>query len=216
MLEHRQKWRGTERRLVPVNFNLPRDVKKVYLMVDMKDSLERFVGKKFGKLTVKSFSHRNKASQSHWICQCSCGSPEKIVRGNHLLNNKIRSCGCSQRGVNNVRWKGFGEIGGWTWNNYKIGAKRRGIVFEVSVKDIWEQFLKQNRQCALTGEELFFGQMNQCNRKLVTASLDRIDSGQGYIKGNIQWIHKDLNRMKGDMSEEKFVDWCGRVSGYRN
>lgn len=36
-------------------------------------------------------------------------------------------------------------------------------------------------------------------------SLDRIDSNQGYIKGNIQVISWDANRLKSDMSVERLI-----------
>jgi hypothetical protein len=42
--------------------------------------------------------------------------------------------------------------------------------------------------------------------------LDRIDNQRGYEKDNIQWIHKALNLMRGDMPIEDFVDACRRVA----
>ena len=44
------------------------------------------------------------------------------------------------------------------------------------------------------------------------ASLDRIDSSRGYIKDNIQWVHKDINRMKWDFPQDKFVKLCFYVA----
>jgi hypothetical protein len=51
----------------------------------------------------------------------------------------------------------------------------------------------------------------RCKDNTHTASLDRIDSSKGYFKGNVQWIHKDLNVMKMDLTEEKFIDYCKLV-----
>jgi hypothetical protein len=69
---------------------------------------------------------------------------------------------------------------------------------------------EQNRLCALSGELLVF------NRKpmLQTASLDRIDSLKGYIEGNLQWIHKDLNRSKMDYSNQEYINLCKAVFNY--
>jgi hypothetical protein len=61
----------------------------------------------------------------------------------------------------------------------------------------------------LTGIEIFF------DKEETTASLDRVDSSKGYIQGNIQWIHKRLNWMKGDMSELEFRQWCKRVVDHK-
>jgi hypothetical protein len=49
-----------------------------------------------------------------------------------------------------------------------------------------------------------------------TASLDRIDSKLGYIPGNIQWVHKTINRMKVNLPEEDFVYFCRLITDYRN
>lgn len=44
-----------------------------------------------------------------------------------------------------------------------------------------------------------------------TASIDRIDSSKGYIKGNIQIVHKTLNKMKLNMRDEEFIAICEEV-----
>lgn len=45
-----------------------------------------------------------------------------------------------------------------------------------------------------------------------TASLDRIDSSRGYVEGNVQWVHKDVNFMKQALSQERFVELCTLVA----
>jgi len=44
--------------------------------------------------------------------------------------------------------------------------------------------------------------------------LDRIDSKLGYVRGNVQWIHKDLQTMKWDLPEDRFIRLCDEVSKY--
>ena len=44
-----------------------------------------------------------------------------------------------------------------------------------------------------------------------TASLDRIDSTKSYNVGNVQWVHKDINFMKGSLSENKFIEYCNLI-----
>jgi hypothetical protein len=73
---------------------------------------------------------------------------------------------------------------------------------------IWELFLKQDRKCALSGLPIEFGTKG---RELGTASLDRIDSTKGYTPENVQWLHKDINQMKMDLTEQKFIDLCKKV-----
>ena len=69
-----------------------------------------------------------------------------------------------------------------------------------------ELFLKQNRKCALTGQSIFFAKTTrEHDSKQTTASLDRIDSNNGYIEGNVQWVHKKLNMMKQAMPDQEFI-----------
>ena len=49
-----------------------------------------------------------------------------------------------------------------------------------------------------------------CIRK--TASLDRIDSNKGYTKDNVQFVHKDINWMKQDFEQNKFIEYCKKVA----
>lgn len=44
-----------------------------------------------------------------------------------------------------------------------------------------------------------------------TASLDRINSSIGYTIDNVQWVHKKINMMKMDLSQEEFINYCRLV-----
>lgn len=45
-------------------------------------------------------------------------------------------------------------------------------------------------------------------KKMRPASLDRIDSDKGYIEGNVQWLHKWVNLMKSDFTQDEFLNYC--------
>lgn len=66
----------------------------------MKFDVNDIVGKKFGKLTVLSFSESKKKSDNrhyyhYYLCKCDCGNTKVIERG-HLLSHHTLSCGCLQ------------------------------------------------------------------------------------------------------------------------
>lgn len=88
------------------------------------------------------------------------------------------------------------------------------------MKYLWELFLKQDRKCALSGVPLSFEGKTMENRyastSKKTASLDRIDSTKGYIKGNVQWVHKIVNLMKQTTNQDEFIEWCRKVAEHRN
>lgn len=54
-------------------------------------------GKQFGKLKVIK-RDKNKNRFVHWICKCECGN-EKSIRGQHLRDGLIVSCGCHAKFV---------------------------------------------------------------------------------------------------------------------
>jgi hypothetical protein len=75
----------------------------------------------------------------------------------------------------------------------------------------WALFLEQDRRCAFTDWPLYFNKTNK-GRSDRTASLDRIDSNLGYIEGNVQWIHRDVNKLKKNFSDEYFLQICQAVA----
>lgn len=175
------------------------------------------IGLKFGKLTVVSRA-QNRGQNPMWNCICECGS-EIICYGVHLKRGNTKSCGCNmiKKGFNHVQWSGYGEISGQRWTQIRGKGKshrkaRNGLPFEITIEYAWDLFLKQNRKCALSGLDLFFG---ESNTKETTASLDRIDSKKGYIEGNVQWVHKDINRMKNIFDQEYFLDICKKITENR-
>jgi len=162
------------------------------------------LGQKFGKLTVIGLDRVDQVGQAFWECECECGN-KKVTRSCLLTGpNAIKSCGCLWK-------KGYGEIPANHFNNIKNHAGPRGHDFSVTIEEIWELFLKQERKCALSGTLLVF---NSPRKGETTASLDRIDSSRGYISGNIQWIHKDINTMKSDLPEDRFIEWAKRIAEY--
>lgn len=110
----------------------------------------------------------------------------------------------------NYLYTGFEEISGQYYGNIKRRAKQKDLEFNISLQYLWNLFIQQNRRCALSGLHLKFHTKSAEN----TASLDRIDSNKGYIVGNVQWVHKNLNMMKLHFQQEYFVKMCGLVSEY--
>ena len=164
---------------------------------------ENLTGKIFGKLTVLKVDE-NLHRRLQWICQCECGNT-KSVPSIYLKTGESSSCGCKLHvsGKNNPLWQGFEGISGKSWSRIKSAASKRNLKFSIDIKDIWNQYLKQNMKCALTGLPIVMRD---------TASLDRIDSSRGYEIDNIQWVHKKLNVMKWDLPQEDFVNFCRLVA----
>lgn len=146
-----------------------------------------------------------------WRCLCSCGKEvdyyqDVLVRKSY----PVKSCGCLQyrTGAANPCWTGHGEISGNRWDTI-TRKRKKNWPFKITIEQAWDLFLKQDRRCALSGMELFFGKKGKDKH---TATLDRIDSNKGYTSDNVQWIHKDINWMKNSFDQDYFIEICRKVS----
>lgn len=176
------------------------------------ETYENYLGKKFGMLIVVSTGEYDKHSHLRFKCRCECGE-DVIVLGYSLLTGNTKSCGCNSRKKGKLHglYKGYEDISSSMWISLRRGAKNRGLCFEITMKDAWDKFLEQSRRCPLTGINLAFAKTRK-TFKSTTASLDRIDSSKGYIKGNIQWVHKKIQQMKWNSNQLDFINWCCMVA----
>lgn len=115
-------------------------------------------------------------------------------------------------------WKGYKDISGDYWRVISTAAKKKGLGFDLTLDYIWDLYQEQNGLCKLSGLPLVLdtnlGEMNKCGYQRRTASLDRIDSTKGYVKGNVQWLHKDINQMKSNRTDQEFIQLCKAVALY--
>lgn len=160
-------------------------------------------GRRFGRLVVVS---RSPGGQVPWLCACDCGGT-KVALSANLRNGRTKSCGCWSRGPGNPNWQGAGAIPLTYWSRVNKGASSRGYEVLVSLEDVAALYEAQRGRCALTDVPIGFG-----DSALAAASLDRIDNRLGYVPGNVQWVCADINQMKSDLAEDRFVELCEMVA----
>jgi hypothetical protein len=183
------------------------------------------VGTKYGQLTVTSFHHTEpyfSRKDGHlyrqdyiYECGCTCGKTFQTKRI-LLLMGHVKSCGCLKP-KNRLRnkhpsWKGHGGISSTMWKYFQEQARVRDLAFDISIEQAWELMERQGHQCALSGVPIAFDLATSGISPGTTASLDRIDSSKGYTQDNIQWVHKDVNWIKGRLSQEEFIRLCRLVA----
>jgi len=106
------------------------------------------------------------------------------------IKSSVPSIDCFVFVKHHKNWDGFGNISLDFWSRNLHSAKKRNFLFDITIDYAWNLFLDQKGRCALTGLPL------SLNEKKCSASLDRINNSKGYVAGNVQWVHKDINIMK--------------------
>lgn len=92
----------------------------------------------------------------------------------------------------------------YIFQHVRAAAKRRGIEFSIEVSDIVIPEYCPMLGCKLT--------MERGKGKIGTnASLDRIDSTKGYIKGNVQVLSSLANYMKNNATPEQLVIFAENI-----
>lgn len=135
-------------------------------------------------------------------CRCVCGRTS-LVMGAHLQSGKSKGCRkcadlASRTGISKSHW---GAI--------TTGAKNRGLPVTMTWDDAERLFNEQGGKCRFTGLPITLpATWIEFKSGQYSASLDRIDSSRGYELDNVQWLHRDVNYMKMDLPEERFLELC--------
>lgn len=171
-----------------------------------------FIGKQFGEWTVIGYSHTDKVGAIYWDAQCSCGEQHKVRAASLRAGTSTRCMKCrpqSASGADNFRWKDTGCSFSQSFiTSKRAGAKNRGIEWDITNEALQSILEQQQFKCAYSGEDIGF---KGSARNKHTASIDRIDSSKGYVNGNVHWVHKDVNRMKSTLTEERFRELCLKI-----
>lgn len=161
-----------------------------------------YTGTRFGFLTVLKMEYLKGNKHSFCLCKCDCGA-STLVRTDHLISNKVFSCGCKRIDLikdkitthgqsynriyciyrdminrcNNPRCHGFGCYGG---KGIKIGKEF----------DTFEKFFEWSMN-------------NGYDNK---SDIHRLDSNQDYTSKNCIWInHKEHMKLHGNLRKKKVV-----------
>lgn len=171
--------------------------------------LHDYSGQKIDKLLIirPIGKSNNKRPVTVWECKCDCGTT--CYRTSKRFRDRfICSCGCAKKGPESVKWKGTDHICASFYSRLIYSAKVRSIECNITIEELERLYLLQNKRCALSGVILTFDK----KRIIGTASCDRINPDKGYINGNVQLVHKDINMMKQKLSQVDFISWCEAVT----
>ena len=138
-----------------------------------------------------------------------------------IVSKALKKFGIPQRehtrstSVINRKKRSHHTIPGRYLYNLKHSAKLRNLEFNLTLDQLWELFIRQNKTCALSGISIGFHKPGE-KYTTQTASVDRIDSNLGYTINNIRWVHKDINYMKMDLTDDRFFYLCKEIIKHKN
>lgn len=163
--------------------------------------------KKYNKITAIKFVKLDKFGKAIWLFKCDCGRTAELNSAS-AIKGLTKSCGCLK--IKTLRNRGYELLSYSFYKKLQRSALSRDYDMTISIKDMWDCYIKQNKKCAISGVPIvLYPDSNK--ERLQTASPDRIDSNKGYIKDNFQWVHKRINRMKNILSSDEFLFWVNLI-----
>jgi hypothetical protein len=165
------------------------------------------IGEVSGSLMVLSIDRRRSSSGRSvlWFhCSCSvCGNTHEVKADIFRIGETgCPNCSLSSRFIPGKRPRSLKRM----YSSIKRRAMVKGLQFDLTVEFLESLMDKQGDICSLSGVEISVADG--------TASLDRIDNRYGYIRTNVQWVHRYVNFMKVDLPESEFVRFCSSISDH--
>lgn len=160
--------------------------------------------------------------RKRWYYKCLCKCKEIIyiridkIHKEKPVSNCIKCSNSSElKTKSKSKYDSYKIVSGCFIASLIDGTRNRHgrkIYFNITAKDIYDQFEKQQGLCAKTGVRLTFPQKaDECgykkgkvDPKINYASVDRISSKIGYIKTNIRIIEMSFNRFINNYENEEF------------
>jgi len=156
------------------------------------------VGKTYGTRKVLGVADKVGNRQWRYRYKCSCGHQGVAHRHCIVKSKKCPKC----------RWGDACGIPAGYWSRVRDNARSRGLVFDLNPDHAWSKWLEQGGRCAISKVRIVIA---RSHTRAMTASLDRIDSTQGYVNGNVQWVHKRVNELKWNLSQDELLYWCKTI-----
>lgn len=188
-----------------------------------KQLSKNFIGKRFGKLTIKNLVEVKEGSEGirwMWDCVCDCGK-SRTIRREYILHHKVfgvvlacSSCAHTQAN-DHRRTDGWGRVYGM----YKTGAKKRKLIFSLTREDVQKLCSAPCVYCGALPGEGFSKSCKQLRwdkpRSNERNGVDRKDSKVGYVLSNCVSCCSRCNWAKSDMSVDGFLSFIEAVYTYR-
>lgn len=187
-------------------------------------------GMVFDRLTVCLFAGYNRHG-AYWVCFCECGALRTCSAGALLVGDVLACVDCGHRmRVTKLAQAMRSEDGLSPFralvHAYKTTAKRRDIVFSLSVADCKRLFAQSCNYCGCLPSQVYkIGSFYKRKTKFpgvgggssfIYNGIDRVDNSRGYESGNVVPCCKTCNIAKRTQTLEDFLAWIQRAAAHQN
>ena len=93
----------------------------------------------------------------------------------------------------------------------KKRAKKNSWAFDLDREYLVRLWKKQQGKCAVTGAVLTGKPGSRQSKNPYRASLDRINNGKGYVKGNVRFVSHWYNNAKSTWPDKIFDEFVGHL-----
>ena len=153
----------------------------------------------------KEYNRRIKKGITRFFCSNSCSISYRNRTNPNTCNENLRKAHEANRKNNYLYQKS--RRGNFTYYLNKARNRLRDVQ-----NDLDENYLESiwTGRCSLSNIPITL--ITQKHRKKLTnASLDRIDSDKGYIKGNVQFVALGINFAKNNFSDEDLLAFIREI-----
>jgi hypothetical protein len=169
-----------------------------------------FCGKEFQK-PLTEYNRCQKLGRKSYCCR------KHAIEGARSTRAKLPYKPASDKMLEHLKHICGNQRDAYTPFRYSLRcAKRRFKDVNITLDDLKEVWEEQNGICPYTGIKLILPEDSNINQIdfFHRASLDRIDSTKGYIKGNIQFISTPINLMKQSQTDLSVKTFLKEISNY--
>ena len=160
--------------------------------------------KKEFNLLKKEYTRQIKKGRKNFFCSLSCAGQftnfhlseeQKLNKGTKIIHSN-----------KNRKWP-------YKFKYYLYKASQKNLNYDIDEKFLEELWNKQKSSCALSGVPITLRKFNEKSFPS-TASLDRIDSSKGYIRGNVQFVAYSINLAKNSFRNQQIVNFINQIKSY--
>lgn len=141
---------------------------------------------------------------NRFFCSLSCNSHDRVGREGYVQNDPPPPQRANQ----------YNRKGTFTYylNKARERHKRKWDATNLDEEYLQQLWDHQGGRCAWTGMEMVPILKGYVVDPFASASLDRICSDLGYVKGNVQFVLLPLNHAKGNADEDDFRQFLRSIN----